>query len=148
MKKIKEEDKTLIMLMGEVTRQFGHNIREFEKRNGLGPAINSILLNLKCSGELTQVEIVNKIHMRPSSVSVALQKMEKDGLIEKHMKDDDQRCSVISITKKGENICDTIKNNIKELDCSLTKDIDKQDLEIAKNVIRKINEKFMEVDKE
>ena len=135
MKKIKEEDKTLIMLMGEVTRQFGHNIREFEKRNGLGPAINSILLNLKCSGELTQVELVNKIHMRPSSVSVALQKMEKDGLIEKHM-------------KEGENICDTIKNNIKELDCSLTKDIDKQDLEIAKNVIRKINEKFMEVDKE
>ena len=144
MKNIKEEDKTLLMLIGDVHRQFGHRIREEEKNNGLNSCVGCILFELSKNSNLTQIELVNKIHMRPSSISVALQKMENDGLIERYYKDDDKRYSKVNITSKGLELCVQMKNNIHELDNSLTKEIKQEELEITKKVLREISKKIME----
>lgn len=141
---IKDENKTLIMLVSDVHRQFGHKIRELEKTNGLGNCANFILFELSRHGSLTQVELVDKIHMRPSSISVAIQKLEFDGLIEKKTKDDDQRYSVIGITEKGKEVCNDMKQKIYELDNSFAKQLDEDELELAKKVLRKLNEIFKE----
>ena len=82
--------------------------------------------------------------MRPSSISVAIQKLEFDGLIEKKVKDDDQRYSVIGITEKGKEVCNDMKQKIYELDTSFTKQLDEDELELAKKVLRKLNEIFKE----
>ena len=55
-----------MMLIGDVHRQFGHKIREIEKKNGLGPCAGCVLHELSRTNELTQVELADKIHMRPS----------------------------------------------------------------------------------
>ena len=139
---IKEEDKTLFMLIGDVHRQFGHQVRDLEKQSGLGTCVNCILFELDRHGDLTQVEIVNKIHMRPSSISVALQKMEVDGLIERKTKDDDQRYTIVSITDKGKESCMMRKKQVRELDDYITSNIVKYDLVVVKRVLREISTSF------
>ncbi len=141
---IQDDKKTLMMLIADVHRQFGHRIREMEKNSGSNNCGNCILLELERNGNLTQVELVDKIHMRPSSVSVALQKLELDGLIEKKTKDDDQRYFIVCITQKGKQICDEIKKRIFDLDNSITSQLDEEELEQAKKVLRKINKIFKE----
>ena len=54
---MKEQDKTLMMLIGDVHRQFGHKIRELEKKNGLGPCSGSILM------ELSKNELCLNLHI-------------------------------------------------------------------------------------
>lgn len=132
---MKQQDKTLMMLIGDVHRQFGHKIRELEKKNGLGPCSGSILMELSKNDSLTQVELVERIHMRPSSISVALQKMEQDGLIERKVKDNDQRCSIVCITKKGINIHNEMIYAISTMDNFYTKQLSKDDLVNVKNVL-------------
>lgn len=141
---MKEEEKTLFMLIGDVHRQFGHKIRELETKSGLGSSANCILFELEHHGPLTQVEIVNKIHMRPSSISVALQKMEADGLIKRTVKDDDQRYSVVSITEKGKEISEEMKNKVRLLDETITKQIDSNDVEMIKKILRQISDTLKE----
>lgn len=141
---MKEEEKTLFMLIGDVHRQFGHKIRELETKSGLGSSANCILFELEHHRPLTQVEIVNKIHMRPSSISVALQKMESDGLIKKTAKDNDQRYSVVSLTEKGKEISAEMKNKVRLLDEAITQKIDENDVEVVKKILRKISDTLKE----
>ena len=139
---IQDDKKTLMMLIADVHRQFGHRIRELEKTGGSNNCGNCILMELDRNGNLTQVELSDKIHMRPSSISVALQKLEFDGLIEKKTKDDDQRYSIVCITKKGKQVCNEMKQKICDLDNAITSQLDEEELEQAKKVLRKINEIF------
>lgn len=141
---MKKENKTLFMLVADVHRQFGHKIRELEKKNGFGMCANCILVELIKSGDLTQVELVEKIHMRPSTVSVALQKMETEGLIKRSSKDEDLRCTVVKITNKGLVFCEEMKKQIRKLDDSITKQINPEQLEIAKKVLIEVSDSFGE----
>lgn len=141
---IKEEDKTLFMLIADVHRQFGHKIRELEKKNGLGTCATCILIELDRNTSLTQVELVEKIHMRPSSISVALQKMELDGLINRTTKDDDQRYTLVTITEKGKKYCEEMRSKIHELDNSLTKKLTEEEVLFTKEVLRKLSLSFKE----
>ncbi len=143
---IKQEDKTLMMLVADVHRQFGHRVRDLEKKNGFGPCVNCILFELDYNTSLTQVDIVEKIHMRPSSISVALQKMESDGLIERKVKDDDQRYTVVCITEKGKKICTEIKKSVKEMDDVFTSKLNQKEAELAKKVLLDLSKILQEVD--
>ena len=145
---MKDQDKTLMMLIGDVHRQFGHKIRELEKKNGLGPCSGSILLELSKNDSLTQVELVDKIHMRPSSISVALQKMEQDGLIERKVKAEDQRCSIVCITDKGKAINEKMKFEIYSMDNFFTKQLNDNDLQNAKNIILRLSNILREEENE
>lgn len=136
---MRKKDKTLMMLIGDVHRQFGHKIREIEKKNGLGPCAGCVLHELSRTNELTQVELADKIHMRPSSISVALQKMEQDGLIEKRIKDDDQRCTIVYITEKGIKLNEEMRKNVFSMDEFYTKQLDQEELKIARNLIKKLS---------
>lgn len=141
---IKEEDKTLFMLIADVHRQFGHKIREIEKKNGYSTCASCILIELHKNGSLTQVELVEKIYMRPSSVSVALQKLETDGLITRTSKDDDLRYTLVNLTQLGKQYCEKMKLRIKNLDEKMTEKINDDDLVKLKNTLIKLSAELKE----
>ena len=141
---IKEEDKTLLMLVGDVHRQFGHKIRELEKKNGLGTCGTCILIELDRNNSLTQIELVEKIHMRASSISVALQKMESEQLINRTAKDDDQRYTLVTLTERGKKYCEEMRKTIFDLDNSITKKLTEEEVILAKKILRKLSLSFEE----
>lgn len=143
-KLINDEDKTLIMLINDVHRLFKHRAGEKAELIGISPAVNSVLFHLGRNTTLTQVELVNRSHLRPSSISVTLQKMENDGLITRKINPEDQRYIMVSITEKGRILERKIAESIRNLDIEITKNINDQEKEITKKVIMQIINKLME----
>lgn len=141
---VKEEDKTLFMLINDVNRQFGHKIRDIEKNQGHGTCASCILMELDKNGSLTQVELVDRIYMRPSSVSVALQKLEAEGLITRETKDDDLRYTFVTLTNAGKTHCDLVKKSIQKLDENMTQKLDQDEVETIKKILLKMSASFKE----
>ncbi len=141
---IKEENKTIMMLIRDAHHLFGHKIREGLSKQGISNTTQSVLIYLKWHDAATQVELVEMAHVRPSTISVTLQKMESDGLITRCPSETDQRCTIVKITEQGLKLCEENKKYVKSLDELFTKDIDKEELEITKKVLKKISEKMLE----
>lgn len=142
--KINNEDKTLIMLINDVHHLFKHKSTEKAELIGISPAVNSVLFHLGRTEYLTQIDLVNKTHLRPSSISVTLQKMESDGLITREINPHDQRYIIVKITEKGRILERKIASTIRNLDLEITNEITEEEKEITKNAIIKIINKLME----
>lgn len=132
------KDKTLLMTVGDVHRLFGHCINNMIETKGVSNTYNAILFHLSKNDSLTQVELVNRTHLRASTVSVALQKMEVEGLIKRVSNDIDKRCLTVSITDDGKKLFDKTHEYIHEFDLELTKDINQEELEITKKVLQEL----------
>ena len=140
-------DKTLMMLVGDTHRLFGHSIHDMIAKKGISNTVHSVLFHLQFAESLTQVELVEKTHVRPSTISVALQKMEADGLITRTPSEDDQRYVKVKITEAGLAMCKELKTYVHALDLSLTEGIDEEELKVTKKVLRQIIEKLLEENK-
>jgi len=141
---VKDEDKTLIMMIHDVHRLFNHKASDIVGLIGISPAVNSILFHLSKNDCLTQVDLVNKSHLRPSSVSVTLQKMEHDGLIVRESSLEDQRYITVKMTEKGRELEEKVRKSIRDFDYEITSDISEEEKEITKKVIKQIVNKLME----
>ena len=141
---VKDEDKTLIMMIHDVHRLFNHKASDIVVLIGISPAVNSILFHLSKNDCLTQVDLVNKSHLRPSSVSVTLQKMEHDGLIVRESSLEDQRYITVKMTEKGRELEEKVRKSIRDFDYEITSDISEEEKEITKKVIKQIVNKLME----
>ena len=140
-------DKTLMMLVGDTHRLFGHSIHDMIAKKGISNTVHSVLFHLQFAESLTQVELVEKTHVRPSTISVALQKMEADGLITRTPSEDDQRYVKVKITEAGLAMCKEMKTYVHALDLSLTEGIDEEELKVTNKVLRQIIEKLLEENK-
>ncbi len=139
-----KEDKTLFMLVRDVHHLFGHKIHESFKTKGLSNTAHAILIHLDHHEYLTQVELVDKAHVRPSTISVTLQKMETEGLITRVASTEDQRCIHVKITPLGKKVIEEGRKHVHELDLGFTRDIDKEELETTKKVLHELIEKMLE----
>lgn len=74
--------------------------RNMEQIN-IHPGQAGILFILSSNGPLSQRELSDKMHLKPPSVTVALQKMEKCNLVTRQPDDKDQRITRIQITDSG-----------------------------------------------
>lgn len=141
---IKDEDKTLIMMINDVHRLFRHRTGSIAELNGVSQAVNSILFHLSRNESLTQIDLVNMSHLRSSSISVTLQKMEHDGLIKRESSLTDQRYITVSLTDKGKELEKKIRKCIFDYDESLTANISDEEKAVTKKVILKIIEQLQE----
>ncbi len=141
---IKNEDKTLMMIIGDAHRLFGHSIHDLISRKGISNTVNSILFHLERNESLTQIELVERAHVKPPTVSVALQKMEEEELIERFTSLEDQRYVMVKITDKGRNLCNEMKEYIHAMDLSLTENISEEELIITRRVLIQIIDKMLE----
>jgi DNA-binding MarR family transcriptional regulator len=138
------ENKTLMMLVRDVHHLFGHKIHESFNSKGLSNTAHTILIHLNHHESLTQVELVEKAHVRPSTMSVTLQKMETEGLITRVACMEDQRCIHVKITELGKSMLEDGKKHVHELELEFTENIDPEELEITKKILHKLIEKMLE----
>ena len=98
----KNEDRTLLMVANEVCKAFHEKIIENDeilfKKDQTSRKILSILSR---KGGLTQNDLVRAIHMKGSTVSVALSKMEAMGFIIRVENPQDLRSIRVYLTEKG-----------------------------------------------
>lgn len=124
----KNEDRTLLMVINEVSKAFHEKMSEKEdvifKKDETSRKILGILSR---KGGLTQNDLVRAIHMKGSTVSVALTKMESMGLIKRIDNPQDMRSIRVYLTEKGYEQSKKIKQILAEEDKKLMRGIAPKD---------------------
>ncbi len=80
---------------------------------GVHPGQLPILKTLSCRGGLSQRELANILHIKPPTVTVTVQRLEKAQLVYKQQDREDQRISRIYLTEKGESIISSLMGIIR-----------------------------------
>lgn len=73
-----------------------------------------IMMELAFRDNITQLDLVHATHLKAPTISVSLQKMERDGLVLRKQDPDDLRATRVFLTDKGRNIHNSIVRKIRE----------------------------------
>ena len=99
----KELSDTPIKLCNEISRLFRARMRQSDDYEGVmsQPGAHLVLARLAVCDGITQLELVRATHLRPPTVSVILQKMESEGLVERKCDEHDRRAVRVTLTEAG-----------------------------------------------
>ena len=107
--------KSSMMLINEISRLMGDKIREKCDDNPIQQKSGRLLLmELAKKDGRTQLDLVHATHLKAPTISVALQKMEKDGYVLRKPDEYDLRATRVFLTEKGREIDDRIRRRIRE----------------------------------
>ena len=88
-------------VLGQVTHLSGWHAKRLFGKHDLKPGQAGILFILNKEGELSQRELSEKMNLTPPTITSAIQKMEKQGYIQRKPDEHDQRVLRLCITEKG-----------------------------------------------
>jgi DNA-binding MarR family transcriptional regulator len=106
---------TPLMLINEIMRIMQCHIKAVNTEKNLAQrSYRSLLIELAHRDGVTQLDLVNRTHLKAPTVSVTLQKMEKEGLVERRPDSFDLRATRVYITEKGRELDRKMLSLIKE----------------------------------
>lgn len=130
------EEKTVMMLINELSKLFDEmmakspeNIFYNEKTSRL------IILMLSLNDGLSQSDLVELTHMKGSTISVAITKLEKLGYVKRVNNPYDMRAVKVHLTSKGRELHETMHNLVKENDNKIMDGISQKEIRITLEVL-------------
>lgn len=142
------------MLINEISKLFDDSIRRksvnypsyehFGGKKGFGA--RHILFRLAENKDrgINQRTLVQLTHLTAPTVSVALQKMEVQGLIKREQNPDDMRETMVCITEKGLDFHDFIRRSISETQQQMFSDFTDEETELLRSLLMKIKKNMTE----
>jgi len=112
-----------VSVIGEISRIINSRIVEGEEKNALfQKSARLLMMSLGRKEGVTQLDLVRSTHLKAPTISVTLQKLEKDGYVERKHDDYDLRAVRVYLTEKGRSynnyiITKVIKEEQDALDC-------------------------------
>lgn len=101
-------------LISDISRLMGEKIREKGEENPISQKSGrELLFHLSRQDGRTQLDLVNATHLKAPTISVALQKLEKEGYVTRRPDEYDLRATRVFLTEKGRALDDKIKKRIR-----------------------------------
>ncbi|MBO4355684.1 MAG: MarR family transcriptional regulator [Clostridia bacterium] len=134
---------TPCMRIRDVSKLFGRRVRTLAEESGIPDSYRRFIMHLAHSYEdgnpgLTQSELKDFTHLTAPSVTVTLQKMERDGYITRTPDSKDARQVRVSLTEKGFETDKKVREIHKKTEQTATQGITRQELEQFESVLKKI----------
>ncbi|MDO5027233.1 MAG: MarR family transcriptional regulator [Tissierellia bacterium] len=95
-------------------------------------------ISLKKDGSIRQKDIEYEFNIRGSSATEMLQKLEKNGYIERSEDEEDKRSKLIHITQKGRDTEKTIYQNIRSFEKQIRDGLSQEEVDLFFDVVEKI----------
>jgi DNA-binding MarR family transcriptional regulator len=83
---------------------------------GIHRAQHRLLMTLAKNQHVSQVELAKRLEVTPATIAVSLKTMEKEGLICRKVKREDNRANFVELTKKGRDIVEESRDFFSALD--------------------------------
>ena len=112
----KSEAPEAMRLVGELSRLFRHELRRACEENGVPLGYRGLLFHLARQDGQTQRELAEKTGLKAATVSVTIEKMERDGIVLRRQDQFDRRAVRVFLTKKGREIDDRTKEKVDALE--------------------------------
>lgn len=109
----------------------------FEQYN-LTPGKFNILMVIKNHGKdkgIPQVQVGKYLILTPSNMTKLIEKLEKDGLVERSALKGDKRVNITKITKKGTDLLDRIWESYNEKLLAMTSKLNKNDQKTLSKIL-------------
>ena len=100
----------------------------------------TILTSLSAKDNVTQLELVRATHLKPPTVSVSLQRMEREGIVYRHPDENDLRATRVFLTAKGRQMDNEIFAKIREQDIAVEQAITPEELETLRLILLKVHD--------
>ncbi len=98
-----------MMRIHDAAKLYHDRMRRHSEHDGLPSSYRMLIFHLAhMKPGVTQLELVKATHLKPPTVSVTLQKMERDGLVLRQSNEDDLRETLVYLTDKGKAIDEKI----------------------------------------
>ncbi len=131
--------KTPIQLIGEISRMMGSRIRSNGEEHPIGQKSGRLLLmELAHKDGRTQLDLVHATHLKAPTISVALQKLEKEGYVSRRPDEYDLRATRVFLTEKGRELDNKIRRRIHEEESEAMKNLTDSECETLMRLLTKI----------
>lgn len=99
-----ESDNIFGILVANIRNSIKNNLEKELSEYDISAA-QSVLIRRLCEKDcLTQQELARDTYLKPSSLTLMVDKMEKKGFVERKAKKDDRRAFLVCLTKKGKEL--------------------------------------------
>jgi len=140
---------TPMVLINEIGRLMGHKIREKGDANPISQKSGRLLLmELAKKDGRTQLELVNATHLKAPTISVALQKLEHDGIVLRKPDEYDLRATRVFLTEKGRELDNRIVKRIREEEALAMVNLTEAECETLVRLLSKIKRNLIEEQEE
>lgn len=142
----KELSDTPIKFCNEISRLFRAKMRQNDDSEGVmsQPGAHLVLSRLAVCDGITQLELVRATHLRPPTVSVILQKMEAEGLVERKCDEHDRRAVRVTLTEAGRALDRKNIETIHRIDEVALRDLDENEIAILMKLLPKIRNNLLD----
>lgn len=105
---------TPMMLLNEVSHLMGDRIHSHHDELFAQRSIRLLIMELARRDGRTQLELVNATHLKAPTVSVTMQKLEKEGVVTRRPDEYDQRATRVFLTEKGRELDNRTRKSVFE----------------------------------
>ena len=135
---------TCMMLINDISKLFQDRVQDTIERQHLKNTYQVLLRVIAQENGLSQLEIANRIHLAPPTVSITLQKMEKEGLIFREPDPEDLRQVKVHLTDEGRAMDDVIIQASKSTEKIVLKNITQEELDMVLSILSKMRDNILE----
>lgn len=118
------------------------------KTTGLYRSQHRMLMFLGEHPDCSQTELAERMDISSAAVTVALQKLEKGGFIQRQMHKADNRVNHVIITEKGRNAIDMSENFFKRIEQAAFDGFSKEELETLAALLKRVLKNEAKIDQE
>lgn len=135
---------TCTMLINDVAKLSQDHVQNTIERQHLKNTYQVLLRVIALEDGLSQLEIANRVHLAPPTVSITLQKMEKEGLISREPDPEDLRQVKVHLTDDGQAMHDVISQAFKATEKIILKNITQEEVDMVLSILSKMRDNILE----
>lgn len=137
--------RTPMLLISEISRLMGERVRQSGDEDPIGQKSGRLLLiELSKKDGRTQLDLAHATHLKAPTISVALQKLEKDGFVSRRPDEYDLRATRVFLTEKGRELDNRIKKKICEEEKEAIKNLTDSECDTLMRLLNKIKANLIE----
>lgn len=137
------DEDSLHKIFGQVVRLHFLRVHSYLDKVGLYPGQAPLLFELKKSDGQSQRELSEKLSVTPATITVMIQRMEKNGYIRRESDEKDKRVSRIYINEKGTDVCMELHDIHVEIEEECMRNFTEEDAILLKRLLKQIRDNLM-----
>jgi len=136
------KEMTVGQLLAQVCRMTRHHLKTHMEKLGLQRGQGFALIHLWHHDGVPQRELSKAMHVSPASVTNMLQRMERDGWIDRQRDEADQRVVRVFLTKKSKGLRVQARAVFREMEEELGSIYTEEERETLKRLLMKLHDRF------
>ncbi|NOU92099.1 MarR family transcriptional regulator [Paenibacillus sp. LMG 31456] len=118
-----------------VLRTHRHTMHSLLQDQEVYPGQPPLLFALSKQDGQSQKELAERLHIKPATITVMLNRTEKNGLVERRPDEKDQRISRVYLTDKGREAHEEVRNAFKIMEAQCFENFTDEDQELLRRLL-------------